>query len=141
LVVAVLVAAGFGGFAEAGAFAPGEVMAFDEFFEVVVMRADGAVEVFFADAGGEMQNDLVPVDIGVFFQQFAEVAEFAEGGPAATAAASEVDITNVSIRRIIAKAAIPLAERLFAEKAAAAFFDDVALQYDYVFDLRHFLSF
>ena len=48
--MAVLIAAFLGAFAEACAFAPGEVMSFDEFFEVVVMRADGAVEVFFADA-------------------------------------------------------------------------------------------
>ena len=70
LVVAILVAAFFGTFAETGAFAPGEVMAFDEFFEVVVMGADGAVEVFFADTGGEMQDHFVPSDIGVFFEQF-----------------------------------------------------------------------
>ncbi len=85
--VAVLVASFLGAFAEAGAFAPSEVVSFDEFFEVVIMWADGAVEVFFADAGGEVQGDFVAFDIGMLSEQFAEVAEFAHGSAAAATAA------------------------------------------------------
>ena len=87
-----------------------------------------------------MQDDFIAFDVGVLIEQFQEVAEFAVGGAATTTAASHIDIANVIVMGIIAKAAISLAERLFAEKTATAFFDDVALQYDYVFDPGHFIS-
>ena len=60
------VAAGFGFVADLGAFTPLDVFAFDEFFEVLVVRAFGAVEVFLADTGEKVQYNFFRFDVGLF---------------------------------------------------------------------------
>ncbi len=64
----------FGVVADAGSLTPRQALSFDQFPEIVIVRAFRAVKVFLADAGGKMQDHFLRADVGIFPQPFEEIA-------------------------------------------------------------------
>lgn len=108
--ITVIITATLGFIAYSCSFPIGYILSSNQFFKIIVMGAFWAVEVFFTDATGKMQDNFVGVDFAAFFQIFQQVAQFTQRCPPAASAARHIQISDWFINRIVAEAPLSLTE-------------------------------